>query len=71
MLRYRQLIASLVLAIVSNVVASADLLIALIGLTLLGVGLWWKDPGVSLAVVGGVVFIVSVVAQFRKGRPPG
>lgn len=47
-----------------------DLAIAILGLILLGIGLWWIDPGWSLAVVGGVLFICSIVAQFVRRVPP-
>ena len=52
--------------------ALADLLIGVLGLVLLGVGLWWKEPWLSLSVVGGSLFVCSVAAQFVKPRiPPG
>lgn len=50
--------------------AVGDLIIAVLGLLILGVGLWWLHPGLSLAVVGGVLFITSIVAQFLKRRNP-
>jgi len=52
------------------VIALIDLLVALIGLSLLGVGLWWKDPALSLAVVGGALFLVSIAARITKPRTP-
>jgi len=50
--------------------AIGDLICAVAGLAIMGLGLWWKDPGTSLAVVGGCLFIVSVFAQFAKRRTP-
>jgi len=47
-----------------------DLAIALVGLLIMGVGLWWLNPGVSLAVVGGSLFLASVAAQFAKRNTP-
>jgi len=49
--------------------AVADLLIAVLGLAMMAVGLWWINPGTSLAVVGGVLFFVSVVARFARRTP--
>ena len=45
-----------------------DLSIALVGLLLLAVGLWWIEPALSLSVTGGVLFLTSVIAQFVKQR---
>ena len=50
--------------------AVADFVIAVIGLLLVGVGLWWLHPGLSLSVVGSVLFITSIVAQFARSRKP-
>lgn len=50
--------------------ALADLSVAIVGLVLIGVGLWWISPGLSLAVVGGALFITSIVAQLTKQRKP-
>jgi len=50
------------------VIAVADLSIALVGLLMIGVGLWWHDPGASLAVVGGVLVVMSVLSRFRGVR---
>ena len=50
----------------------ADLIVAIVGLALLGIGIWLHDPGWSLAVVGGLLFGCSVFAQFVKlpRKPP-
>ena len=47
-----------------------DAIIAAAGLALVGVGLWWHDPGWSLAVVGSLLFGGSVLAQLVKRRKP-
>lgn len=52
------------------IMAVADFVIAIIGLLLAGVGLWWLNPGLSLSVVGGVLFVTSIVAQFTRQRKP-
>lgn len=47
-----------------------DLVIAIAGLLILGIGLWlWIEPGASLAVIGALLFFTSIAAQFMRKRP--
>jgi hypothetical protein len=51
----------------------SDLLV-LLGLVLLGIGLWWVWPPLGLIVPGAVLLIVGLVtAMWRRpgGPPPG
>ena len=47
-----------------------DFGIALLGLMMLGIGLWWHDPGYSLAAVGIIIFISSALAASLRRKPP-
>ena len=47
-------------------------LLALAGLVMLGVGLWWIWPPLGLVVPGGLLFVVGMLAAWGKvGRPKG
>tara|TARA_Y100000310_G_scaffold260573_1_gene269554 strand:+ start:4908 stop:5063 length:156 start_codon:yes stop_codon:yes gene_type:complete len=46
--------------------AIADLSIAAAGLLLIGVGLWWHDPGASLTAVGAVLLIGTIISRLRR-----
>lgn len=43
-------------------------LIALVGLALVGVGVWWISPAASLITVGGLLLGVSLIGALRRGR---
>jgi hypothetical protein len=47
--------------------------VCLIGLTFLGVGLWWFEPWISFVVVGSILVLLSVLPDIltlksKKGR---
>jgi len=46
-----------------------DFAISLLGIALIGIGLWWHDPGVALAVVGSVLLIITVATKLRRIPP--
>ena len=48
----------------------SDLICALVGITLIGVGLWMHDPGYALAAVGSIVFVTSAIAAIARRSPP-
>ena len=45
-------------------------LLAVAGLTMLGVGLWWLAPWLSLTVVGALLLVGSARMN-RTTQPPG
>jgi hypothetical protein len=42
--------------------------IAIGGLVLLGIGLWWHDPVVALIVLGALLLSIGVALGARKGK---
>lgn len=46
-----------------------DFAVSILGIALIGIGLWWHDPGVSLAVVGSILLIVTVATKLRRTPP--
>jgi hypothetical protein len=42
-------------------------LLALLGLGLLGVGLWWLAPWLSLTILGALLLLAGCWATWRRG----
>jgi len=46
-------------------------LMALAGLVMLGVGLWWIWPPLALVVPGALLLAIGLVAAWLRGGRPG